>query len=61
MVRRRLTFTERIEIRTGLKAGWGVRRIASQVGRCPSAVSRELRRNSANTRGYQAVTTDVAA
>lgn len=61
MVRRRLTFTERMEISTGSKAGLGVRRIASQLGRCPSVFSRELRRNSTNTRGYQAVTADVAA
>ncbi|MGO2311701.1 MAG: helix-turn-helix domain-containing protein, partial [Brachybacterium tyrofermentans] len=46
MVRRLLTFTERMEISTGSKAGWGVRRIASHLGRCPSVVSRELRRNS---------------
>ena len=56
MVRRRLTFTERMEISTGSKAGWGVRKIASHLGRCPSVVSRELRPNSTKTRGYQAVT-----
>jgi len=61
MVRRRLTFAERMEISTGSKAGWGVRRIASHLGRCPSVVSRELRRNSTKTRGYQAVTADVKA
>ena len=52
MVRRRLTFTERMEISTGSKAGWGVRKIASHLGRCPSVVSRELRPNSTKTRGY---------
>lgn len=61
MVRRRLTFTERMEISTGSKAGWGVRKIASHLGRCPSVVSRELRPNSTKTRGYQAVTADVKA
>ena len=45
MVRRRLTFTERMEISTGSKAGWGVRKIASHLGGCPSVVSRELRPN----------------
>src|SRR5699024_9178499 len=43
------------------KAGWGVRRIARHLGRCPSVVSREIRRNTTKTRGYQAVTADVAA
>src|SRR5699024_12386889 len=40
---------------------WGVRRIARHLGRCPSVVSREIRRNTTKTRGYQAVTADVAA
>ncbi|GAA1300154.1 IS30 family transposase [Brachybacterium tyrofermentans] len=61
MARRGLTFTERSEISTAAKAGWGVRRIASHLARCPSVVSRELRRNSTRTRGYQAVTADVKA
>ncbi|MCV7455728.1 IS30 family transposase [Micrococcus luteus] len=50
-----------MEISTGSKAGWGVRKIASHLGRCPSVVSRELRPNSTKTRGYQAVTADVKA
>ncbi len=61
MVWRRLTFSDRSEIATALKAGWPVRRIAVHLGRCPSVISRELRRNSTKTRGYQAVTADVAA
>lgn len=61
MVRRRLAFAERMGISTGSKAGWGVRRIASHLGRCPSAVSREIRRNSTKTRGYLPVTADVKA
>lgn len=61
MVRRQLTFAERMEISTGSKAGWGVRKIAFHLGRCPSVVSREMRRNSTKTRGYQAVTADVKA
>ena len=47
---RYLSFTEREEI-TVLKAqGVGVRQIARRVGRSPSTISRELRRNAA-TRG----------
>ena len=50
MARRGKTFTERSEISTAATAGWGVRRIASHLSRCPSVVSRELRRNSTKTR-----------
>ena len=56
-----MTFAERSEISTASKAGWGVRRIARHLGRCPSVISREIRRNSTKTRGYQAVTADVRA
>ena len=42
-------------------AGWGVRRIARPLGRCPSIISREIQRNATKTRGYQAVSADVAA
>jgi IS30 family transposase len=56
-----LSFSDRSEISTASKAGWGVRKIARHLGRCPSVVSRELRRNATKTRGYQAVTADVAA
>ncbi|MCT2262930.1 hypothetical protein M3F59_15140, partial [Brachybacterium muris] len=38
-----------------------MRRIARHLARCPSVISRELYRNSTNTRGYQAVRADVAA
>ena len=61
MARVGLSFGERSEISTASKAGWGVRRIARHLGRCPSVVSREIRRNTTKTRGYQAVTADVAA
>ena len=61
MARAGLSFGERSEISTASKAGWGVRRIARHLGRCPSVVSREIRRNTTKTRGYQAVTADVAA
>lgn len=60
-MRVRLSFSDRSEISTALKAGWGVRRIARRLGRCPSVISREIRRNQTKIRGYQAVTADVAA
>lgn len=56
-----LSFSDRSEISTASKAGLSVWRIARHLGRCPLVISRELRRNSTKTRGYQAVTVDVAA
>ncbi|MBE1608948.1 IS30 family transposase [Actinopolymorpha pittospori] len=47
---RYLSFTEREEIALLRVEGHGVRQIASQLGRSPSTISRELRRNAA-TRG----------
>ena len=47
---RYLSFTEREEIAILRARGCGVREIARQVGRSPSTISRELRRNAA-TRG----------
>jgi transposase-like protein len=47
---RYLSFSEREEIATMRAQGAGVRQIARQLGRDPSTVSRELRRNAA-TRG----------
>ena len=46
--------------------GWGCRsvtgrRIARHLGRCRSVISREIRRNTTKTRGYQAVGADVKA
>lgn len=61
MARVGLSFSDRSEISTASKAGWGVRRIARHLGRCPSVISREIRRNTTATRGYQAVTADVRA
>ena len=61
MARRTLTFSDRAEIATGLKAGQGVRRIARDIGRSPSVVSREIRRNATRTRGYRPVFADCAA
>ena len=47
---RYLSFAEREEIAVLLARGCGVREIARQLGRSPSTISRELRRNAA-TRG----------
>src|SRR4051812_46168308 len=47
---RYLSFAEREEIALLNAQGTGVRQIARQIGRAPSTVSRELRRNAA-TRG----------
>ena len=47
---RYLSFAEREEIALLRAQGWGVREIARRLGRSPSTISRELRRNAA-TRG----------
>ncbi|WP_235840517.1 helix-turn-helix domain-containing protein [Corynebacterium yudongzhengii] len=39
-----LSFSDRSEISTALKAGWSVRKIARHLGRCPSVTSRKLSR-----------------
>ncbi len=61
MGRRMLTVADRVEISTGLKAGWSIRRIAAHIDRAPSVVSREIARNTTRTRGYRLVTVDVRA
>ena len=50
---RYLSFSEREEIALARARGAGVREIAEELGRSPSTVSRELRRNAA-TRGRKA-------
>jgi transposase, IS30 family len=40
-----LTLEERYQIYTGIKAGWSQASIARFIGRAPSTISRELRRN----------------
>jgi IS30 family transposase len=60
-VRRMLTVADRVEIATGLKAGWSMRAIASHIDRSPSVICREVRRNSIKTRGYRLVNADCAA
>jgi IS30 family transposase len=56
---RYLSFAEREEIAISRAQGAGVREIARQVGRSPSTISRELRRNAATRSGglgYRATT-----
>lgn len=49
---RYLTFSEREEVALLKASGRGVREIARSIGRSPSSVSRELRRNAATRGGY---------
>lgn len=56
---RNLTFQDREEIALECARGTGVRAIARKLGRAPSTVSREIRRNSATRGGdfdYRAIT-----
>jgi len=48
-----LSQDERIEIADLCQAGLSVREIALKVGRAPSTISRELRRNASGRRGYR--------
>ena len=57
---RSLTLAEREEISRGIAAGRSLRSIALRLGRAPSTVSRELRRN-AGRHGYRASRADEAA
>ncbi|NCF30104.1 MAG: IS30 family transposase [Gammaproteobacteria bacterium] len=57
---RSLTLTEREEISCGIDAGRSLRSIALRLGRAPSTVSRELRRNGGR-HGYRASRADEAA
>ena len=61
MQRRMLTIHDRVEIGAGLMAKLTVRKIAEGIGRSPSVVSREIRRNQTKTRGYKIVTADCSA
>jgi len=56
-----LTIADRIEISTGVKAGWGVRSIARHLGRDPGVISREIARNRNADGTYRAVGADVKA
>lgn len=55
-----LSLAEREEISRGIVAGRSARSIAAELGRSPSTVSRELRRNGGRHR-YRAGTADQAA
>jgi IS30 family transposase len=52
---RYLSLAEREEIAVGVAAGDGVRVIAARLGRAPSTVSREVRRNCLSRGRYRAV------
>jgi transposase, IS30 family len=52
---RYLSVAEREEIAVGLAAGESLRVIAARLGRAPSTVSREVRRNSRGPRAYRAL------
>lgn len=58
--RRALTLAEREEISLGLTLGQSMRSIAARLGRAPSTISREIRRNSGQD-GYRATPADQAA
>ena len=55
-----LRLDEREEISRGLAAGWSLRQIACGLGRAPSTVSREIRRNGCSPR-YRANLADQRA
>jgi len=58
---RYLSFAEREEIAVGRAAGLGVREIARRLGRSPSTISRDLRRDGLGRRGYRASTAQADA
>jgi len=55
-----LTLTEREEVSRALAAGHSIRSIASQLGRAPSTISREIQRNGGQ-QWYRASQADQAA
>ena len=55
-----LSLAEREEISRGIAVGLSIRAIASQLGRAPSTISREIRRNGGRRR-YRANQADEAA
>ena len=59
--RRCLTLTEREEIALGRARGDSVRKVAEVIGRSPSTVSRELRRNSDGLGRYRATSAHALA
>jgi IS30 family transposase len=61
VVGRYLSFAEREEIALGRAAGESVRSIARRLGRSPSTVSREVRRNGDRRGGYRATSAHALA
>jgi len=57
---RALSLHEREEIACGLPAGLSIRQIATQLGRAPSTISREIRRHGGRT-NYRALCADQRA
>ena len=57
---RSLTLAEREEISRGLAEGRSIRAVALQLGRAPSTVSREIKRNGGSS-DYRAIEADDAA
>ena len=55
-----LSLSEREEISRGVIAGISMRSIAASLGRAPSSISREIRRNGGSD-GYRASNADQAA
>ena len=55
-----LTLADREEISRGVAAGYSIRSIAASLGRSPSTLSREIRRNGGQG-GYRASHADQAA
>ena len=55
-----LSFVEREEISRGLSAGESIRHIATQIGRAPSTVSREIARHGGQKK-YRATVADSVA
>jgi IS30 family transposase len=53
--------TRRTEIATGLDDGSSLTRIAKSIDQATSAISREIARNSTQTKGYRMAAADVAA
>jgi IS30 family transposase len=56
-----LSFSEREEIAVGRAAGESMRQIAGRLGRSPSTISRELRRNACGAGDYRATTAHAMA
>jgi IS30 family transposase len=58
---RSLTYAEREQIALGRAAGESIRAIAARLGRSPSTVSRELRRNAGGNGAYRATVAHALA